>query len=1102
MKGQNSQQRTNLPPRINTPQNQEFIQDYFSAGHHPSPFSPNKSVDNNMFNMYYPNNQMIPPNNMYNTPVDSIENYEINDNQNNKQKWDMARGMGTPTTPIHPMNDMNQFNVQVPFQMYGDRQQPMMAHPPYMRNNGPYMNGGHHGNEEMMVGMNHVLKDQNNNLLSPVVMENTGGAQNNKKASLYKTELCRTFEETGKCRYGLKCQFAHSEKELRPVDRHPKYKTVMCKTFWEQGTCPYGKRCCFIHMPRDLAKKEDIPLRTPTTPAKNMDKNVFPEPTPTVNITKKKENSVDTTNTLSEGETIAITSEESENANNRSRSSSDSATATSVTEEVITTDESEKTPAVEEIKTSDEENNKENNSDEKKEETPTKTESTETSTTTTTNVATTSTTATATATATADENTADTADAKANANANAKLTTSPEAKDKTEAKTPSTVTLPIKLGKTGSSKGVAISFESTAKTPTTTQTFNYSTSLGGSMNMNMMNNQGFVPHRKMSSPPLRQNPRLNTPTKGMNVDYNGVLDINAMSYQPNSPLDADYMFNNHGEKAMGQNGMSTSYTATDYLDEKKMMLQFQNLNFQTPPHTPVNGQRANQSNQNLMSPLSTSFNQNNIFMKQPLNINTNQNNSNLFLKQAAATASPFTPGTPSSFLSPKQSHMGLPSIPMIDDESVTGSVSGKGSDFGDDTKSNATEEAITTPANGANGNLFVKQAITTPKAGTSAHSFLKVQKPSTPKNPSFLPSTPQSISNGFLNGNASPLPSNRMGTSLPTTPLNPSSFNPSAIEDIFSGNNNTIINDFSKSSNSGINVAASPFTPSNDLSQYMMQMSSARENSNSLENIKSPSQLFYRQSSGSINTLNTTPNAKANGGFGNMSMNGLGMGMGMNKNRSESFDYGMLSPNGMNSFLGAGNPVSSPAAAFNNSLGSSFNNSFLNNKVRSESVDFGQLGHFTKDNMVGSMPSLSYLQSINEGMPDSPFSNHGSIHGSPLPSSTTTLNDITVGMNDLMLNGRRKSFQDSSLMTNRLPTVPEGRHPNILEEEEQRIFNNNNLTDEGILKFSKEHFGLDDAHSKSLLGGQASNAMDIKGSILGGGIFSPMSPSTPTNNFF
>ncbi|KAI8901772.1 hypothetical protein BC833DRAFT_511299, partial [Globomyces pollinis-pini] len=63
----------------------------------------------------------------------------------------------------------------------------------------------------------------------------------------YKTEMCRSREETGVCPYGPKCQFAHSPSELRVLDRHPKYKTEMCKTFWERGSCPYGRRCCFIH---------------------------------------------------------------------------------------------------------------------------------------------------------------------------------------------------------------------------------------------------------------------------------------------------------------------------------------------------------------------------------------------------------------------------------------------------------------------------------------------------------------------------------------------------------------------------------------------------------------------------------------------------------------------------------------------------------------------------------------------------------------------------------------------------------------------------------------------------------------------------------------
>ena len=68
------------------------------------------------------------------------------------------------------------------------------------------------------------------------------------KNNLYKTELCHSFEETGNCKYGNKCQFAHGKEELRVVSKHPRYKSEICKTFHTTGTCPYGKRCRFIHM--------------------------------------------------------------------------------------------------------------------------------------------------------------------------------------------------------------------------------------------------------------------------------------------------------------------------------------------------------------------------------------------------------------------------------------------------------------------------------------------------------------------------------------------------------------------------------------------------------------------------------------------------------------------------------------------------------------------------------------------------------------------------------------------------------------------------------------------------------------------------------------
>ena len=61
-----------------------------------------------------------------------------------------------------------------------------------------------------------------------VVQQSTNQQQtNDNQASYngkdrYKTELCRSWEETGFCRYGDKCQFAHGRQELRVVTRHHK----------------------------------------------------------------------------------------------------------------------------------------------------------------------------------------------------------------------------------------------------------------------------------------------------------------------------------------------------------------------------------------------------------------------------------------------------------------------------------------------------------------------------------------------------------------------------------------------------------------------------------------------------------------------------------------------------------------------------------------------------------------------------------------------------------------------------------------------------------------------------------------------------------------
>ena len=73
----------------------------------------------------------------------------------------------------------------------------------------------------------------------------------------YKTELCKKFEETGKCPYGFKCRFAHGKEELNSKNTGNNYKKKSCKTFLENGFCPYGSRCSFRH---DERKINDIHL--------------------------------------------------------------------------------------------------------------------------------------------------------------------------------------------------------------------------------------------------------------------------------------------------------------------------------------------------------------------------------------------------------------------------------------------------------------------------------------------------------------------------------------------------------------------------------------------------------------------------------------------------------------------------------------------------------------------------------------------------------------------------------------------------------------------------------------------------------------------------
>ncbi len=75
----------------------------------------------------------------------------------------------------------------------------------------------------------------------------------NKHDPKYKTELCKSWSESGFCAYGNKCRFAHGKHEMFQKNiNSKKYKQKECMSFFKNGYCCYGSRCHFRHEERKL----------------------------------------------------------------------------------------------------------------------------------------------------------------------------------------------------------------------------------------------------------------------------------------------------------------------------------------------------------------------------------------------------------------------------------------------------------------------------------------------------------------------------------------------------------------------------------------------------------------------------------------------------------------------------------------------------------------------------------------------------------------------------------------------------------------------------------------------------------------------------------
>ncbi|KAK0409493.1 hypothetical protein QR680_004574 [Steinernema hermaphroditum] len=135
--------------------------------------------------------------------------------------------------------------------------------PPLSSFLGTAIGGGfHHGfgairpNTHPLLNGSESCDSNSSHSTNSSIGSNTHGSSSTspKNPKLYKTELCRSWMDHGRCNYGERCQYAHGEHEKRPIPRHPKYKTEACQSYHQTGYCPYGPRCHFIH-------SEDAPVK-------------------------------------------------------------------------------------------------------------------------------------------------------------------------------------------------------------------------------------------------------------------------------------------------------------------------------------------------------------------------------------------------------------------------------------------------------------------------------------------------------------------------------------------------------------------------------------------------------------------------------------------------------------------------------------------------------------------------------------------------------------------------------------------------------------------------------------------------------------------------
>ncbi|PNY11824.1 zinc finger C-x8-C-x5-C-x3-H type protein [Trifolium pratense] len=98
------------------------------------------------------------------------------------------------------------------------------------------------------------------------------GSSSSSTKSLFKTDICRAWEDSGNCRYNSKCQFAHGREELHPSRLSMKRKSEgqMGRQSARQGSWSFSPNSDPVHKPAEVAEAEHavrrLPISQPTSP--------------------------------------------------------------------------------------------------------------------------------------------------------------------------------------------------------------------------------------------------------------------------------------------------------------------------------------------------------------------------------------------------------------------------------------------------------------------------------------------------------------------------------------------------------------------------------------------------------------------------------------------------------------------------------------------------------------------------------------------------------------------------------------------------------------------------------------------------------------------